>query len=40
MKKCVYLGYVVGNGQVSPDPEKIGAVMDYPVPTTKKEVRG
>ena len=39
MHECVYLGHVVGNGQVKPDPEKISAVKSYPVPTTKKGVR-
>ena len=40
MKECVYLGHVVGNGQVKLDKEKIVAVKNYPVPTTKKQVRG
>ena len=40
MRECVYLGYVVGNGQVKPDPEKVKAVREYPVPITKKQVRG
>ena len=40
MGECVYLGYVVGNGEVRPDPDKLKAVTNYPVPVTKKEVRG
>lgn len=40
MKECSYLGHVVGNGQVKPDPEKLWAVRDFPVPETKKLVRG
>ena len=40
MKECMYLGHIVGNEQVKPDPEKIRAVEHYPVPVTKKQVRG
>ena len=40
MRECTYLGHVVGNGQVKPDPEKLRAVEKYPVPETKKQVRG
>ena len=39
MTECFYLGHVVGNGPVKPDPEKIRAVHDYPTPETKKQVR-
>ena len=39
MKKCTYLGHVVGNGQVKPDPAKICAVEKFPTPQTKKAVR-
>ena len=39
MKKCTYLGHVVGNGQVKPDPAKICAVEKLPTPQTKKAVR-
>ena len=38
-EECVFLGYVVGNGHVKPDPEKIRSVKEYPVPLTKKQVR-
>ena len=34
-----FLGHIVGNGQVKPDPNKLAAVKDYPIPKTKKEVR-
>jgi hypothetical protein len=34
-----YLGFIVGNGQLRPDPSKIQSVVDWPVPTTKDEVR-
>ena len=28
MKECLYLGYMVGNGLVRPNPEKLKAVGD------------
>jgi len=34
-----YLGHVIGGGTVKPDPQKVEAVNNYPVPVTKKEVR-
>ena len=34
-----YLGHVIGGGTLKPDPQKLEAVDDYPVPATKKEVR-
>ena len=39
MKECVYLGHVVGNGQVRPEPSKLEAVDAFPTPKTKKQVR-
>ena len=46
MKKCQfgqrevhYLGHVIGNGRVRPDPQKLQAVVEYPCPVTKKDVR-
>ena len=38
-KKTGYLGHIIGEGHVEPDPAKIKAIKKYPVPTTKKEVR-
>ncbi|GAU21767.1 hypothetical protein TSUD_328920 [Trifolium subterraneum] len=35
-----YLGHLVSNGTVAPDPNKIRAIMDWPVPTTIKGLRG
>ncbi len=29
MHQCIYLGYVVGNGVIKPDPEKIKAVLNF-----------
>ena len=39
MAKCVYLGHRVGGGTIEPDPCKIEAVREFPVPKTKKDVR-
>jgi hypothetical protein len=39
MDHCVYLGHVVGSGEVSPEPTKLAAVKTFPVPRTKKQVR-
>ena len=36
---CEFLGHVIGNGLVSPADLKVGAVRDFPVPSTKKQVR-
>ena len=33
-----YLGHIVGQGQVRPVTAKVGATINYPVPTTEKEV--
>ncbi|PNY17781.1 Ty3/gypsy retrotransposon protein [Trifolium pratense] len=35
-----YLGHVVSAGTVAPDPEKINAIMDWPVPHSVKTLRG
>lgn len=39
MKECTYLGHIVGSGSVKPDPAKLEAVRQFPVPHTKKQVR-
>ena len=39
MDCCMYLGHVVGNGEVRPETSKIQAVLDFPTPATKKQVR-
>ena len=36
---CVYLGHLVGGGMVQPEAAKVEAVRNFPVPTTKKQVR-
>ncbi|MCI18846.1 hypothetical protein A2U01_0040001, partial [Trifolium medium] len=35
-----YLGHIVSAGTVAPDPSKIGAILDWPVPKTLKALRG
>ena len=39
MSECVYLGHIVGNSTVKPEPGKIEAVQKFPVPQTQKQVR-
>lgn len=39
MSECSYLGYVVGRGQVKPEHSKVTAVVNFPQPATKKQVR-
>lgn len=39
-KELRYLGYIVANGQLKPDPEKISAIMKFPEPKTLKQARG
>ena len=39
MIECTFLGHIVGHGQVRPHPDKIDAVVSFPVPETKKQVR-
>jgi hypothetical protein len=45
--KCVfaqnsieYLGHIVSDAGVGPDPSKISAMKDWPVPTNVKQLRG
>ncbi len=33
-----YLGHIVGQGQVRPRDAKVKCILEYPVPTTKKEL--
>ena len=35
----LYLGYMVGSGEVRPEAKKIETVAEFPRPTTKKEVQ-
>eukprot|EP00731_Ephydatia_muelleri_P021177 Em0013g904a len=36
---CSYLGFVVGDGLVKPEPSKVQAVLNFPTPTDKTGVR-
>ena len=38
-KKVKYLGHVISKDGIYPDPEKLSAIQEYPVPRTVKEVR-
>ncbi len=35
-----FLGHIVGNGQIRPDPTKIAALLDFPEPKCRKELKG
>ena len=39
MSQCTYLGHVVGNGLVHPEPTKVEAVQSFPTLGTKTDVR-
>jgi len=39
MSQCTYLGHVVGNGLVCPEPSKIQSVESFLTPANKKQVR-
>lgn len=39
-KELKYLGFVVANGTLKTDSDKVNAVLDFPVPKTKRQVRG
>lgn len=39
IKEVKYLGYIVGDGVLRTDPEKVSAVLDYPSPSTVKQLR-
>lgn len=39
MRSLKYLGYIVDEKGIRPDPEKISAIEDYPVPKTVKDIR-
>lgn len=38
-KSIDYLGYVVGEGTLSPNPDKVHAIAEFPAPKTVKQVR-
>lgn len=39
MKEIKYLGHIVGGGRIRPDPNKVDAITNYPVPRTVRQVR-
>src|SRR5437868_7018779 len=38
-QELVYLGFLVGQGRIAPNPSKVQALMELAEPTTKKGVR-
>lgn len=38
-QRTSFLGYIVGQGHVKPDPNKVAAIQDFPVPISQKQVR-
>lgn len=39
MREIRYLGYIVGNGCLKTDPDKVRAIKEFPVPATVRQVR-
>lgn len=39
MRSLKYLGYIIGNGSIRPDPDKVRCVREFPVPSTVRHVR-
>lgn len=39
MTEVRYLGYIVGNGCLKADPDKVAAILEFPVPATVRQVR-
>lgn len=39
MRSIRYLGHIVGNGEIRPDPERVQCIANYTRPNTVKEVR-
>lgn len=35
-----YLGYIIGNGGIQTDPEKVESILNWPVPKNIRQVRG
>lgn len=38
-RQVVFLGYLIGGGEIKPDPGKVAAITSFPVPRSTKEVR-
>lgn len=39
MQEIKYLGHIVGDGKIRPDPDRIRGITDFPKPTTIRQVR-
>lgn len=39
MRSIKYLDNIVGNGQIKPDPERVSCILNFPKPTTIRQVR-
>lgn len=39
MRRLKYLGHIIGDGHIAPDPAGITAIVDYPIPTCAKDIR-
>lgn len=39
MREIKYLGHIVGRGCIKPDPNKVNAITEYPIPRTVRQVR-
>jgi hypothetical protein len=37
--EIVCLGHIIGSGKLKPDPRKISAMKEFPLPLTKKDMR-
>lgn len=38
-KEVKYLGHIVGYGKIRPDPDKVSAITEFPIPASVKQVR-
>ena len=39
-REITFAGYTIGQDGVKPDPKRVSAIMDYPVPADISQVRG
>lgn len=39
MREIQYLGHIVGNGEIKPDPDRVRSISEFPQPTTVRQVR-
>lgn len=39
MRSIKYLGHIIGNGEIKPDPGRVNCISDFPTPKTIKQVR-